>query len=242
MTTDTERNDDPAADPDVTDRVDPESIDQQAVARGGVYTVMAKLLDEPDEDTYERLQSGELQETVHRLVEASGLAVDPPDLSVEDDHDTLCARFNDLFTVGYSEYEDRTDGSLNSEGPPVSLYETSYRPEASWNDVNLDLARAYSYFGLEIDQSARDNHDYLPYQLEFAGYLARQEAAGAADVAKARLDLHDRHLHVVTGGLAERIGQEPGTALFGEVAAFVDRFVTADQQDLAEQFEGGGGT
>lgn len=242
MTTDTERNDDPAPDSDVADRVDPESIDQQAMARGGLYSVVAKLLDEPDEAAYERLQSGEIQETVDRLVDASGLAVEPPDLTVEDDHDTLCARFNDLFTVGYAEYEDRTDGSLNSEGPPVSLYETSYRPEASWNDVNLDLARAYSYFGLEIDQSARDNHDYLPYQLEFAGYLARQEAAGAADVAKARLDLHDRHLHVVTGGLAERIAKEPGTALFGEVAAFVERFVTADQQDLAERFEGGGET
>ena len=239
MTTDTERNE-PTPDSDAADRVDPERIDQQAMARGGIYTVVAKLLDEPDAAIYERLQSGELQETVDRLVEASGLAVEPPDLTVEDDHDTLCARFNDLFTIGYAEYEDRTDGSLNSEGPAVSLYETSYRPEASWNDVNLDLARAYSYFGLEIDQSARDNHDYLPYQLEFAGYLARQEAAGASDVAKARLDLHDRHLHVVTGGLAERIGQEPGTALFGEVAAFAERFVTADQQDLADRFEGGG--
>ncbi|WP_416841343.1 molecular chaperone TorD family protein [Haloferax sp. DFSO52] len=241
MNTDTERNGNMTADSDAADRVDPEHVDRAAVARGGVYTLMAKLLDEPDESTYERLNSGEIQEMVERLVDASGLAVDPPNLTVEDDHDTLCARFNDLFTVGYAEYEDRTDGSLNAEGPAVSLYESSYRPEASWNDVNLDLARAYSYFGVEIDQSSRDNHDYLPYQLEFAGYLARQEAAGAADVAKARLDLCDRHLHVVTGGLAERISEEPGTALFGEVAAFVDRFVTADQQDLAERYEGGGG-
>jgi len=99
-------------------------------------------------------------------------AVEAPALATDDDYETLAARYNDLFELGYSEYTDRTDGSLDSSGPPVPLYESKYRPDQSWNDVNLDLARAYDHYGLEIDQDRRDNHDALRYELEFAGYLA----------------------------------------------------------------------
>ncbi|ELZ84608.1 chaperone protein [Haloferax elongans ATCC BAA-1513] len=243
MTTTPDSHDDAAGTDAQTvadEQFDPQGIDQQTVARAGVYTVLATLLDEPDESVYAQLESGDVDATVRDLLDATGLDVEPPNLTVEVDHDTLCARFNDLFTVGYAEYTDRTDGSLNSEGPRISLYETSYRPEAAWNDVNLDLARAYEYFGLEIDQSERDNHDYLPYQLEFAGYLARLESSGSEDVARARLDLHDRHLHVVAGGLADRMAELSVDGLYSELAAFLDRFVTADQQDLADRFEGGG--
>lgn len=230
---------------DADDRLDPATVNREAAARGGVYALLAVLFDEPGADLYERLAAGDLDATCRDLVAETGLDVTPPDLTVTEDHDTLCARFNDLFTVGYAEYEDRTDGSLDSEGPAVSLYETAYRPDASWTDVNLDLARAYDYFGLEVDESARDNHDFLPYQLEFAGYLARRAANGgpesARQQARARLDLHDRHLHVVAGGVAERMAEEAGTGLFGEVADFCARFVRADQQSLADRFEGGDG-
>ncbi|EMA07959.1 molecular chaperone TorD family protein [Haloferax denitrificans] len=228
-----------------TDRLDPKTVDRPAAARAGIYTALATLLDEPDERLHERLANGDVDETVRGLLGGTGLSVDPPELTVDDDYETACARFNDLFTVGYAEYTDRTDGSLDSEGPRISLYESSYRPDAAWNDVNLDLARAYDYFGLEIDQGTRDNHDYLPYELEFAGYLARLEAAAgpdgtqADDVARARLDFHDRHLHVAAGGLAERAADTPGSGLYGEVADFLDRFVAADQRALAARFEGG---
>ncbi|WP_148414537.1 molecular chaperone TorD family protein [Haloferax sp. KTX1] len=230
-----------------TDRIDSSAVDRPAAARAAIYTALATLLDEPDERLHERLAAGEVDETVRGLLGATGLSVAPPELTVEDDYETACARFNDLFTVGYAEYADRTDGSLDSEGPRISLYESSYRPDAAWNDVNLDLARAYDYFGLEIDPETRDNHDYLPYELQFAGYLARLEAAAdpgggrADDAARARLDFHDRHLHVVAGGLAERAADTPGSGLYGEVADFLDRFVAADQRALAARFEGGDG-
>jgi DMSO reductase family type II enzyme chaperone len=233
-----EADDDPR-EPEADEPLDPTTVDRAAAARSGLYALLARLFEEPDERTYRRLADGDLDATCRELVAASGLDLDPPDLTVEDDHDTLCARFNDLFTVGYAEYEDRTDGSLDSTGPPVSLYETAYRPEASWNDVNLDLARAYDYFGLEVDQTVRDNHDYLPYQLEFAGYLARLAAAGETGPARARLDLHDRHLHVVAGGLADRMAEETGTGLYGELAAFLADLVETDQSALAERVEGG---
>jgi DMSO reductase family type II enzyme chaperone len=206
-----------------------------------VYALAATLFDEPDEAVYDRLAAGHVDAACRELVDATELDVTPPDLTVEEPHDLLCARFNDLFTVGYAEYTDRTDGSLDTDGPPVSLYESAYRPEASWNDVNLDLARAYDYFGLEVDQSARDNHDFLPYLLEFAGYLARWEATGSDDAARARIDFHDRHLHVLADGLADRMAEEGGTGIYGELASFLDRFVAADQDALAARFERAGG-
>ncbi|WP_267643797.1 molecular chaperone TorD family protein [Haloarchaeobius amylolyticus] len=218
-----------------------DALDRNAAARGALYGLCATLFREPDESVHERLATGAVTESAAELVAASGLDLDAPALGTDDDHDTLCARYNDLFTVGYAEYEDRTDGSLDAQGPPVSLYESRYRSEVSWNDVNLDLARAYDYFGVEVDQETRDNHDFLPYMLEFAGYLARQEAVAAEadrrDLARARLDFLDRHLRVAVSGVADAMAGQDGTELYGALAAFCDALSRADQQALAERCE-----
>jgi DMSO reductase family type II enzyme chaperone len=103
----------------------------------------------------------------------------------------------------------------------------------SWNDVNVDLARAYEYFGVQVDREVRRNHDHLRLELEFAAYLCRREAAVDPDVAAARLDFHDRHLRVAAEGVADALDAEPGTGLFGRLAHFLDRFSAADVEDLA---------
>ena len=216
-----------------------EDIDAQAGARAALYALSAKLFTDPGEDLYRDLASGDLDRTVQRLVDRSGLAVSPPDLTVDEDHETLSARFNDLFVVGYSEVVDRTDGTMDNYGPPVSLYESDYRSEVSWNDVNLDLARAYEYFGCSVDQETRRNHDHLRLELEFMSYLCRREAAMEADTAQARLDFHDRHLRVVVSGVADALDAEPGTGLFGRLAEFLDRLTAADVEDLADRSDGG---
>ncbi|WP_245180526.1 molecular chaperone TorD family protein [Haloarcula amylovorans] len=233
---------DPDGTPAETDeRRLPDDVALEPAARGDVYALLATLFAQPDEELYRALDGGAVTAEFERLVDRSGLDVDPPDCTVEDDHDTLSARFNDLFVVGYSEVIDKTDGTVANEGPPVSLYESDYRPAVSWNDVNLDLARAYEYFGCQVDQEVRRNHDHLRLQLEFAGYLCRREAAVDADVAAARLDFHDRHLRVISEGVADAIDAEPGTGLFGRLADFLDRFTAADVADLAARREGGDG-
>lgn len=216
-----------------------DGVDVTAGARGGIYALVARSFTEPDDALFDALDRGALAEEAEALCDRTGLAVDPPDLRVDDDHETLAARFNDLFVVGYSEVVDRTDGTVENHGPPVSLYETAYRPEVSWNDVNLDLARVYEYFGCQVDGAVRRNHDHLRLQLEFMGYLCRREAAVDADVAAARLDFHDRHLRVVTEGVADALAAETGTGLYGRLAGFLDRFTAADVADLAERSEGG---
>jgi DMSO reductase family type II enzyme chaperone len=210
-----------------------EEITTDAGARGGVYALAATAFDQPGEAFYRDLETGRVDDLFELLVDRSGLDVRPPETTVEEDRETVAARFNDLFTVGYSEVVDGTDGTVESYGPPVSLYESDYRSEVSWNDVNLDLARAYEYFGCQVDRGTRRNHDHFRLQLEFMGYLCRREATVDPDAAAARLDFHDRHLRVVTGGIADALGDEPGTGLYGRLAEFLDRFTAADVEDLA---------
>jgi len=130
------------------------AIDDETVARGSVYALAAAAFTEPSQGVYEHFADGSLDDAVATLVEQSGLDVEPPDLTVEDDRETLAARYNDLFVVGYSEVIDGTDGTVENQGPPVSLYESTYRSDVSWNDVNLDLARAYEHFGCGSAASA----------------------------------------------------------------------------------------
>lgn len=209
-----------------------EDIEIDAAARGGVYALAAQTFTEPDDELFAALEQGEVTDEFAALCDRTGLDVTPPDLDVTDDRETLSARYNDLFVIGYSEVIDKTDGTVENYGPPVSLYESDYRPDVSWNDVNLDLARAYEYFGCQVDQETRRNHDHLRLQLEFMGYLCRREAAVDSDVAAARLDFHDRHLRVITEGVADALASEPGTGVFGRLADFLDRFTAADVVDL----------
>jgi DMSO reductase family type II enzyme chaperone len=155
-----------------------DAIDEETAARGNVYALAATAFAEPSREAYERFADGSLDEAMATLVERTGLDVDAPDLTVRDDRETLAARYNDLFVVGYSEVIDGTDGTVESQGPPVSLYESTYRQDVSWNDVNLDLARAYEHFGCEIGGDERRHHDHVRLELEFAGYLCRLAAVG----------------------------------------------------------------
>jgi DMSO reductase family type II enzyme chaperone len=231
----------PAGEPDRAERADdpPTDADRDAAARGALYALAARALTEPDEELHAALGSGALDRECRRLLSRTALDVEPPALTTGDDRETVCALFNDLFVLGQTTVVDRTDGTVDAEGPSVSLYESGYRPEASWTDVNLDLARAYDYFGVEVDEQRRENHDHYRLELEFAGYLCRREAAVDADAARARLDFLDRHLAAVSEGVAAALADEPATGYYGELADFCRRLVAADTDDLAARFEEG---
>lgn len=211
----------------------PDGVAPEPSARGALYGLCSRLFTDPDDELYELLADGTVTAECRELLEQTTLSVEPPDLTVAEEHETLSARFNDLFVIGYSEVVDKTDGTMNNQGPPVSLYESDYRAERSWNDVNVDLARAYEFFGCEVDSEVRRNHDHLRLELEFMSYLCRREAAVDPGVAAARIDFHDRHLRGFAAGLADAVAAESGTGLFGRAAAFLDRFSKADIEELA---------
>ncbi|WP_018258508.1 molecular chaperone TorD family protein [Halomicrobium katesii] len=220
----------------VTDAPDDLGVD--AAARATLFRTLAYAFRHPDEAFHEAATEGALDADIEVCVAQTTLDMAAPDCTTDDGYETLAARYNDIFELGYSEYTDRTDGSLDAGGPPVPLYESKYRPDRSWNDVNLDLARAYDYYGLAIDQDDRDNHDALAYELEFAAFLARREAAVDESAAAARLDFHDRHLGHLAAGVADRLADEPGTGVYGRLGQFMERVVRADRNDLAARLEG----
>lgn len=185
-----------------------------------VYGLLVRLFDEPDEAVYEAIVDGSLSAELSALCSDANVDIDPPELETDDDLQTLRARFNDLFEVGVPK-------------PPVPLYESSHREDASWHDLNVDLARAYDYFGLEVNQSRREDHDHLGLQLELASYLARREAVGDDGAALARRDLLDRHLTEFASRLDEAIEAEPNTGVYGPITSFLDAFTAADYRTLS---------
>jgi len=195
--------------------------DPTAAARGTVYNVLASLYQEPSWEGFDALSDGRLFADLEAILERSALDVRVPPVATEDEYDLLCARFNDLFAVGYPD-------------PPVPLYETEH-VDGTWNDVNLDLARVYDYFDVTIDTTEREHHDYLPLELEFAGYLARLAATGEADANRARADFLDRHLQPFVTAIEAAVEDEPETGIYGDVVAFTARFVRADAAQLSTQ-------
>ena len=197
--------------------------DPQAGARGTIYVTLARLFDEPDEDLHEALNDGSLATDLEHLASLAEVDIDVPSLVTDDDYDLLCARFNDIFAVGYPD-------------PPVARYESAYAPEGKWEDINLDLARGYDFFGVEIDKEQREHHDHLQLELEFAGYLARLAASTDDEsVRKARRDFLDRHLVGFMSDVATAMADEVETGVFDDVVEFATAFVTADLVDLEDR-------
>ncbi|MFB6123028.1 MAG: molecular chaperone TorD family protein [Haloferacaceae archaeon] len=225
---------------DADEPLDPTTLDADAAARGELYRLLSRAFEHPDEAMHAALQSGEFGATCRELLARTSLDVAVPELTTADDYETLAARYNDLFVVGFSEYEDRTDGSLSTTGPPVPLYEIEYRPDVTWSDVNVDLARAYDYYGLSVDESERDNHDNLRLELSFAGYLARRAALDSEEgAAGARLDFLDRHLGVLADGVADALDEEYDTGVYEGLGRFLSAFASADAADLGSRRERG---
>ncbi|WP_458204519.1 molecular chaperone TorD family protein [Haladaptatus sp. NG-SE-30] len=235
MDTNTERQGAKAGD----EPVGSEPIDVGAAARGAIYALLARGFEHPDESFHEALEDGSIESQLVSLLDQTGLSVTIDEFHVEHDYDTLCARYNDLFIIGFSEYENPADGTLRSTDPPIPLYESAYRSDVSWSDVNLDLARAYDYYDVTINEKRREHHDHLQLQLEFAGYLARREAVvDGASAAAARLDFLDRHLRILIEGIVDRTHGEPGTGIYAKLVDLLDAFTASDRDELANRLEG----
>ena len=206
---------------------EPPVADTESGARGAIYGLLARLFEEPDREIHEALAAGELGDHLASLVRTAGLVeLEVPGLRTDDDHDLLRARFNDIFAVGYPD-------------PPVPLYESSYAAEGEWESINLDLARAYDYFGAAIDETERDHHDHLVLELEFAGYLARLAAVeDRPDLEQARQDFLDRHLLGFAEDLESAIGSEVETGIYDDLVSFLAAFVEADRRALAAESNG----
>mgnify|MGYP006280651511 CR=1 FL=1 len=204
----------------VADAPAPETVESAEMARGTIYGVLARLFEEPSEDLHETLETGALFEDLDRLMETAGLDGEVPAVATEDDYELLCARFNDLFAVGYPD-------------PAIPRYESEH-VEKTWDQVNLDLTRLYQYFDVAVDQDEREHHDSLVLELEFAGYLARLAATGEDDARRARADFLDRHLLPFLESVDAAIDAEHEVGIYDDVTTFARSFLEADRDSLRE--------
>lgn len=200
-----------------------------------MYALLARGFDHPDDEIHAAAVDGSFRAEALTYAEEAGFESHVPALSTERDYESLAALYNGLFEIGHVEYTDRTDGSEEAEGPPVPPYESRYR-DASWDDINTDLARVYDYFGVTVDENQREHHDNIQLELEFAGYLARREALGSADAARARRDLLDRHLVPFTEGLLDRLTEVDG-GFYTNLAELARRIVENDLASLRETLD-----
>jgi DMSO reductase family type II enzyme chaperone len=218
-----------------SDRLSRAEIAADPAARGVLYQTLARAFEHPTDELHTELTAGRIEAGLRDAVETTGLDVAVPALDVEADDEARSARYNRLFALGMATVTDRTDGSVDTEGPAVSLYESSHRDDATWETINVDLARAYEYYGLSVDEDERDHHDNLGLQLEFAAYLARREALGEDDAAAARRDLLDRHLTVFATSLREGLTDVADAGVYADLAILLDRIVAADHADLTDR-------
>lgn len=224
-------------DPHGDDRLHPDEVRADPAARGVLYQSLARAFEHPTEALHASLADGGVRNGLSDAIAQTTLDVSVPDLDSRDDYEGLSARYNRLFALGNAVVTDRTDGSVEKDGPVVSLYESSHRDDATWDTINEDLARAYEYYGLSVDEDERDHHDNLGLQLEFAGYLARREALGEDAAAAARRDFLDRHLTVFAASLREELAEAEAADVYADLAILLDRVVTADHAALADRLE-----
>jgi DMSO reductase family type II enzyme chaperone len=207
----------------VSDAEPAQEIEGPEVARGTIYGVLASLYEEPTTDLHAALETGALFEELDELLKEAALAVAVPATTTADDYELLCARFNDLFAVGYPD-------------PPIPRYESAH-VERTWDQVNLDLTRLYQYFDVAVDQDDREHHDALVVELEFAGYLARLAATGEPDAKRARADFLDRHLLPFVESIESALAEERGVGIYADVTTFAVQFLQADRQQLREALD-----
>lgn len=218
-------------------RLDRADVETDPAARGVLYQTLVRAFEHPTADFYSGLADGRVERGLRETLAKTPLEVAVPTLDPGADVESLSTRYTRLFVLGQAVVTDRTDGSLEKEGPAVSLYESGHRDDATWNTINEDLARAYEYYGLSVNEDERDHHDNLGLQLEFAGYLARREALGESDAAAARRDFLDRHLTVFAPSLREELTGVNDAGVYADFAVLLDRLVATDHEDLATRLD-----
>lgn len=197
--------------------------DTTEVATGTIYGTLARLYEEPSEELYGALDSGSLFTELRRLTQKTDLKVTVPAVETNDEFTLLCARFNDLFVVGYPD-------------PVVPRYESDH-VDTDWEQINLDLTRLYDYFDVEINQDQREHHDFLVIELEFAGYLSRLAASGDPAAKRARADFIERHLLPFVEGVEASIADEKNTGIYRDVVDLTADFVRGDLEQLRRKLE-----
>ena len=193
-----------------------------ALARAGVYGLLACLFSYPDARTCARISSGEMNDLLCCLPFAVAAVPVPAEALNEAD---LAAEYLRLF-------------ELPGEHGSCVLFGGCY--EKNRQAAMEELLRFYRHFGLTIDGAqARDMPDSLPTVLEFMQFLCVNESRGgdAASARSAQRDLLARHLTRWAPGMKVQLRTMSPEPVYACTLEMMNNFFSADLEYLSSVFE-----
>jgi len=199
---------------------------RHVAARSNMYRFMTGILDFPDEEFFNYVNSGDLFDTVSELTGALSYKLSVPD---------------DIKTTGYSSYDEFSSDyikifDVGVGGPPCPLYEGFYY--LSRQSIMEELIRFYEYFDLDMNKEQWELPDHISVELEFMHFLTFKEA-GALSFQKdpspyrrAQRDFLGRHLLRWLKKLDERLLKINAPGCYRSLVEFMIKYMEADYLSL----------
>lgn len=199
------------------------AVDEGTAARAGLYSLLADAFEFPSREFHADVASGAFREGI-----AAAVASLPYALAADLDLDALAdaggyvdfqAEYIRLFDVGVAR-------------PPCPLYGGEWGSSRKhWME---DALRFYRFFGLKMDEKARQLPDHVTVELEFLQVLAFAEGMARArdtDVAsflRAQRDFIERHPGRWWPMLQRKIGTYRPSRFYEQLAALTGAVLAAD--------------
>ncbi len=145
---------------------------EQALARSGIYRLLAAAYFYPDGDLSSLLHDGSLRESLKEYGEVLAQGADSAFLrKVEEQGKSLTGISAEELERDFGETFGHT---ISKDCPP---YETDFEARHVFQQTNTlaDIAGFYRAFGLEVSEEQGERLDHIGTELEFMGFLAFKE-------------------------------------------------------------------
>lgn len=203
----------------------PDSIDDAAAARSEIYRVLADALEFPSRDFHGEVREGAFRERVAAAIGALpyviGVDVDLAALDDASEYVDFQGEYMRLFDVG-------------AVRPPCPLYGGEWGIGTRKRSME-EAVRFYRFFGMKVDQSARELPDHVTVELEFLQVLAftegmtRARGVDPASLLRAQCDFIDRHPGRWWPMLQRKLPGESPSPFYGALVALTGAVLVADR-------------
>lgn len=198
-------------------------IDEATSARSELYGLLADALSFPERSFHLRVTAGAFRDDVEGLVEALPYAlpgnVDFDGLAEAGEYIDFQAEYIRLFEVG-------------AIRPPCPLYGGEWGPARK--RTMEEVLRFYRFFGMKVDERARELPDHVSIELEFLQVLAFEEgmarATGVetAPLLRAQCDFLERHPARWWRLLERKLATQNPARFYAALASFTGAFLAGD--------------
>ncbi len=198
-------------------------IDEATSARSELYGLLADALSFPERAFHVRVTAGAFRDDVEGLVEALPYslpaAVDFGGLAEAGEYVDFQAEYIRLFEVG-------------AIRPPCPLYGGEWGPARK--RTMEEVLRFYRFFGLKVDERARELPDHVSIELEFLQVLAFEEGMARATgvdtvpLLRAQRDFLERHPARWWRLLERKLATQQPARFYAALASLTGAFLAGD--------------